>query len=320
MGTKLLLIGGTGSFGSKYVEIALRENRYETIRVFSRGEDLQVKMEQKYGGDERLRFLIGDVRDESRLRMAMEGVDVVVNAAALKHIPKGEYDPDEFIKTNILGAINVIQSAISAKVGKIINISTDKSAYAVNLYGGTKFVAERLFTQANVYAAAKDIRFSCVRYGNVLASRGSILPLFLKQKENGEVTITDNRMTRFWISLEQGVHFVMDRLEDMQGGEIFVPKLPSMKVSDIANVIAPGTPQRVTGIRPGEKLHEVLITEEESRHTMELDKYFIIVPEFPYWRDKQPVVGGKQSEIMTYASDSNKWWLTEDELKCLIGI
>ncbi|KKM72593.1 hypothetical protein LCGC14_1418950 [marine sediment metagenome] len=320
MGIKLLIIGGTGSFGSKYVEIALRENRYETIRVFSRGEDLQVKMEQKYGGDSRLRFLIGDVRDASRLKMAMDGVDIVVNAAALKHIPVGEYNPEEFVKTNIMGAINVIHSAIYAGVSKIINISTDKSAYAVNLYGGTKFVAERLFIQANVYASAKDTKFSCVRYGNVLASRGSILPLFLKQKENGEVTITDNRMTRFWITLEQGVYFVMDRLDDMQGGEVFVPKLPSMKVLDIAEVIAPNIPQRVTGIRPGEKLHEVLITEEESHHTMELEKHFVIVPEFPYWRDKQPDVGGKQAEIMTYASNTNKWWLTEDELKCLIGI
>jgi len=317
MGDKLLLSGGTGSFGQAFVEIALRENRYDVIRIYSRSEFLQDEMAKRLNNS-RLRFLIGDVRDKSRLYRAMTDIDIVVHAAALKQIPTAEYNPYETAKTNIDGAMNVIDAAIDMGIKKVLALSTDKACSPTTIYGATKLVAEKLFIQANVYA--KDTRFSCVRYGNVLMSRGSILPLFLKQKEEGVLTITDERMTRFWISLEQGVHFVMDRLDGMQGGEIFVPKIPSMKITDMADAIAPDAVLKITGIRPGEKLHEVLITEEESNHTMELDKYFVVLPEYPFWSDEKLEVGGKPTKIGRYASDSNEWWLTKEELKAMIGI
>jgi len=317
MGDKLFLSGGTGSFGQAFVDIALREDRYDIIRIYSRSEFLQDEMNKKFN-DSRLRFLIGDVRDKSRLYRAMTDIDIVCHTAALKQIPTAEYNPYETVKTNIDGAMNVIDASIDMGIKKVVALSTDKACLPCNLYGATKLVAEKLFTQANVYS--KDTRFSCVRYGNVLGSRGSIVPLFLKQKEGGVLTITDERMTRFWISLEQGVHFVMDRLDNMQGGEIFVPKIPSMKITDMADAIAPDAIIKITGIRPGEKLHEVLITEEESTHTMELDKYFVVLPEYPFWSDDKLDVGGIPTKIGKYASDSNGWWLTKEELKAMIGI
>lgn len=315
--TKVLLVGGTGSFGQEFVEVALRENRYDIIRIYSRSEYLQDEMAKRFN-DGRLRFLIGDVRDRSRLCRAMENIDIVVHTAALKQVPICEYNVNEAINTNVIGTMNVADVAIDIGVEKLIALSTDKCAHPTTLYGATKLVAEKLFIQANVYAGAKNTRFSCVRYGNVLGSRGSILPLFLKQKEEGELTITDERMTRFWISLEQGVHFVMDRLDSMQGGEVFVPKIPSMKITDFADAVAPDTKRKFTGIRAGEKIHEVLITEEESRHTMELDDYFVILPEYPFWIDSKLEVGGVLTKITRYGSDNNTWWLTKEELRNMI--
>lgn len=317
MGTKLLITGGTGSFGQKFVEVALRENRYDIIRIYSRSEFLQSEMAKRFN-DSRLRFLIGDVRDRNRLYRAMYDIDIVVHAAALKQIPTAEYNPSETSKTNIDGAINVIDAAIDTGVEKVLALSTDKACSPCNLYGATKLVAEKLFIQANVYAGAKNTRFSCVRYGNVLGSRGSIIPLFLKQKEEGELTITDERMTRFWISLEQGVHFVMDRLENMQGGEVFVPKIPSMKITDIADAIAPDAKIKFMGIRAGEKIHEVLITEEESRHTVEFEDYLVILPEYPFGFAPKLKIGGTPTKIVKYASDSNEWWMTKEEFKDIL--
>ncbi|MFC1911843.1 UDP-N-acetylglucosamine 4,6-dehydratase (inverting) [Chloroflexota bacterium] len=314
-GKTVLVTGGTGSFGQKFAEIVLKEQKPRVIRVFSRGELLQYEMSQKFNGDERLRFFIGDVRDRERVYRAVAGADVIVHAAALKQVPTCEYNPIEAARTNIDGAINVIDAAIDTGVEKVITISTDKAVHPVNLYGATKLVAERLFTQANVYTGAKGSRFSCVRYGNVIGSRGSVVPLFLEQKEKGEVTITDERMTRFWISLEQGVRFVISCIDKMHGGEIFIPKIPSMKVTDLADAVAPGTEKKITGIRPGEKVHEILLTEEEGRHAGEFDDYFVIEPEFPFWEEGHIARAKPLPPGFKYTSDTNKCWLNKDELK-----
>ncbi|KKN17095.1 hypothetical protein LCGC14_0969270 [marine sediment metagenome] len=313
MGRKLLLTGGTGSFGMKFAEIALKECDYEVIRVYSRSEYLQSEMAQKFEGNSRLRFLIGDVRDKTRLYRAMQGIDIVIHAAAIKQIPTAEYNPIEAVRTNIDGAINVIDAAIDTGIERVMAISTDKAAHPCNLYGTTKSVAEKLFVQANVYT--RKTIFSCVRYGNVMGSRGSVIPLFLKQRESGELTVTDPDMTRFWITLEQGVRFVLKRLDEMKGGEIFVPKLPSMKMSDMANFIAPDAKIKIVGLRPGEKLHEEMVTEEERYHTREFSDYFAISPEFPFWTDDTV----DRSEVKRYSSDNNGWWLTKEELLKYIG-
>jgi len=264
--------------------------------------------------DSRLRFLIGDVRDRDRLYRAASGVDIIVHAAALKHVPACEYNPIEAVRTNVEGSVNVIDAAIDNSVEKIMAISTDKAVHPVNLYGATKMVAEKLFTQGNAYTGWAKTRFSCIRYGNVIGSRGSVIPLFKEQKKNGVITITDDRMTRFWITLEQGVRFVMDCIARMKGGETFVPKIPSMKVIDLANVIAPDAKKKVIGIRSGEKLHEILLTEDEARHTKEFDNYFVIEPEHPFW-DKNNFTDEKSlPEGFRYTSDNNDKWLTEDEL------
>lgn len=317
-GKTILITGGSGSFGQKLVEVVLREYSPRSVRVYSRGEVLQSEMAQKFN-DSRLRFLIGDVRDRARLYRALEGVDIVVHAAALKVIPTAEFNPIEAVNTNIGGAINVIDASLDAGVEKTIAISTDKCCHPVNLYGATKLVAEKLFIQANVYSGRKKTRFSCVRYGNVILSRGSVIPLFMKQRESGEITITDERMTRFWITLEQGVNFVINCLERMQGGEIFIPKIPSMKLVDMADVIAPEARRTIIGLRAGEKLHEILIAEEESGHTLEFDDYYIVTPEFAFWRDVQFKVSGIPTKIERYASDTNTWWLTKEELRKMIG-
>ena len=311
----ILLTGGTGSFGQKFTQIVLEEHSPKVIRIFSRGEVLQQEMRQRFNDSPKLRFFIGDVRDRERVYRAMGGADVVVHAAALKQVPTAEYNPIEAIRTNIDGAVNIVDAAIDCGVEQAMAISSDKAVHAVNLYGATKLVMERLFTQANVYTGASETRFSCVRYGNVVGSRGSVIPLFLQQRQNGQVTITDERMTRFWITLEQGVRFAIDCIGRMHGGEVFVPKIPSMKVTDLANVIAPEAEKEVIGIRPGEKLNEILLTEEEAGHAKEFDDYFVIEPEFPFWEEVR-VEGGKPLPAgFRYTSDNNSQWLTRDELE-----
>lgn len=317
-GKTILVTGGTGSFGQKFTEIALREQSPKVIRIFSRGELLQQQMSQKLN-DERIRFFIGDVRDRERLYRAMNGVNIVVHAAALKQIPTSEYNPIEAVRTNINGAVNLIDAAIDNGVEKVMALSTDKAVHPVNLYGATKLVAERLFTQANVYTGGRRTAFSCVRYGNVVGSRGSVVPLFLEQRQTGEITITDERMTRFWITLEEGVRFVIGCIAIMQGGEIFVPKIPSMRITELADALAPKARKNIIGIRPGEKLHEVLLSEEEARHSREFDDYFVIEPEFPVWR-KGGMEGGRAvPESFTYSSDANSRWLTQEELRKMVA-
>ncbi len=314
----VLITGGTGSFGQEFTKIALQEHNPKAIRIFSRGELLQQEMLHKFNNDIRLRFFIGDVRDRERIYRAMNGVDIVVHAAALKQVPTCEYNPIEAVRTNIDGAVNVIDAAIDNGVEKAIAISSDKAVHPVNLYGATKLVMERLFTQANVYTGGRKTRFSCVRYGNVVGSRGSVVPLFLEQRKDGAITITDERMTRFWITLDQGVRFVIDCINKMQGGEVFIPKIPSMKITDLADVIAPGTERRITGIRPGEKVNEILLTEEEARHGMEFDSYFVIGRGVPS-RSRDNLKGAKSiPDGFRYTSDNNSWWLTGDELKKMI--
>jgi len=319
LGNKVILItGGTGSFGQKFTELALQEYNPKVIRIFSRGELLQQEMRQKFNDDPRLRFFIGDVRDRERVYRAMNGVDIVVHAAALKQVPTCEYNPLEAVKTNIDGAANVIDAAIDNGVEKVMAISTDKAVHPVNLYGATKLAAEKLFIQSNVYIGWRKTRFSCVRYGNVVSSRGSVVPLFLEQKANGTITITDERMTRFWITLEQGVRFVIDCIDRMHGGEVFVPKLPSMKITDMADVIAPEAEKENIGIRPGEKVDEILLTEEEARHAREFNDYFVIEPEVPFWEGEK-LEGGKPLPYgFRYTSDNNNWWLTKEELKKML--
>ena len=309
----ILVTGGAGSFGQKFIEIVLKECNPKSVRIYDNRELAQVEVERKFD-DPRLRFFIGDVRDVNRLNRAMDGVDIVVHAAALKHVPICEYNPIEAIRTNIDGAINVIDAAINNSVEKVITISTDKAVQPVNLYGATKMVAEKLFVQGNTYSGTKKTAFSCARYGNVVGSSGSVAPLFMGQKEKGEITITDAEMTRFWISLDQGVRFVIHCIKNMKGGEIFVPKISSMKIIDLADAVAPGTKKRFIGIRPGEKLHEVLLTKEESRHTKEDDDHFIIEPEFPFWdgnnfKDFQSI-----SHEFRYASNTNDKWITKEKM------
>ena len=310
----ILVTGGSGSFGQEFTEIVLREHDPKAIRIFSRGELLQQEMRQKFNDDPRLRFFIGDVRDRERVYRAMNGVDIIVHAAALKQVPTSEYNPIEAVRTNVDGAVNVIDAAIDNGVEKAMAISTDKAVYPINLYGATKLVMERLFIQANVYTGEGKSRFSCVRYGNVVGSRGSVVPLFLEQRKDGVITLTDDRMTRFWITLEQGVRFVVDCISTMHGGEVFVPKIPSMKVTELADVIAPEAERQVIGIRPGEKVNEVLVPEEEGKHTREFDNYFVIEPEHPFWK-KDKLGGGKPLPAgFKYTSDNNSWWLTKEEL------
>src|SRR5512138_676311 len=279
----ILVTGGTGSFGKKFVEIMLAEFHPCKLIIFSRDELKQHEMRVSGFDHATLRYFIGDVRDVDRLRRAMHGVDIVVHAAALKQVPACEYNPMEAIKTNIMGTANVVEAALDAGVKKVLTVSTDKAVSPANLYGATKLAAEKLTIQSNAYAAGKATRYSCVRYGNVVGSRGSVVPLFLKQRASGAVTITDDRMTRFWLSLEQGVRFVMNCIEQMEGGEVFVPKIPSTTIIDLAKAIAPDGEIEIIGIRPGEKLHEDLISHDEARHTIELEKMFVIQPAEATW-------------------------------------
>ena len=315
----ILITGGTGSFGKKFIEVMLKKYHPKKLIIFSRDELKQHEMRLSGYDDKSLRYFIGDVRDANRLRRAMEGVDIVIHAAALKQVPACEYNPIEAVMTNVLGARNVIDAALDTGVKKVMAISTDKAVNPINLYGATKLVAEKLFVQANAYSGFHKTKFSCVRYGNVVGSRGSVIPLFTRQKKNGTVTITDPRMTRFWITLEQGVNFVIRCLVQMNGGEVFIPKIPSANIMDLAKVIAPGSKVEIIGIRPGEKLHEVLISENESFQTIELPDMFIIKPNHQFWRIKKYPREKKLSDGYQYSSKDNPQKLSVDDLKLMIG-
>jgi len=313
----ILVTGGTGSFGKKFTQIVLKEHNPKAIRIFSRGELKQQKMREQFQqspNSEKLRFFIGDVRDRDRLYRAMNGVDIVIHAAALKQVPTCEYNPIEAVRTNIDGAANVIDAAIDNNVEKVMALSTDKAVHPVNLYGATKLVAEKLFIQGNAYAGERRIKFSCVRYGNVMASRGSVIPIFQEQRKNGTITITDKKMTRFWITQEQAVHFIIDCVERMKGGEIFVPKIPSMKIVDLAQVIAPHCKVRIIGIRPGEKIDEILLTEEEAKYTKEFENYFVIKAEYAHWKRNYAKDDKSLPQGFRYSSGDNEQWLTKQEL------
>jgi UDP-N-acetylglucosamine 4,6-dehydratase len=316
----ILVTGGTGSFGKKFIQIMLNEYHPEKIIIFSRDELKQHEMRVKGFNHPSLRYFIGDIRDYPRLKRAFEGVDYVVHAAALKQVPACEYNPMEAVKTNVLGSSNVIDAALDTGVERVIALSTDKAVNPVNLYGATKLAAEKLFVQSNAYAAGKKARFSCVRYGNVVGSRGSVVPIFLQQKNAGVITITDERMTRFWISLDQGVRFVIRCLEEMHGGEVFVPKIASMKVKDLAAAIAPKARMDIIGIRPGEKLHEVLISEDEARTVVEMEDMYVVQPPEAFWFGRDWEQKGKLiADDFRYASNTNQAWLTVDQLRQMAG-
>lgn len=316
-GKTILITGGAGSFGQKFTEIVLEEQEPSAVRIFDNNELALVEMERKFN-DPRLRFLLGDVRDRNRLERSMEGVDVCVHAAALKHIPVCEYNPIEAVRTNIEGAINVIDAAIDQHVPLVMNISTDKAVQPANLYGATKMVAEKLFVQGNVYGARKNVCLSSARYGNVIASSGSVIPLFEEQRKSGEITLTDERMTRFWISLEGGIRFVISCMERMHGGEIFVPKVPSMSVKELAEVIAPEARVKIVGIRPGEKIHETLITKEEARNTREFTDCYVVTPQFSFWNEEHKEEGKQVSPDFSYTSDQSDR-ITKEEMKNMLS-
>ncbi|HSJ53654.1 MAG TPA: UDP-N-acetylglucosamine 4,6-dehydratase (inverting) [Anaerolineae bacterium] len=313
----VLLTGGTGSFGKRFAATLLAEQPVKKLIIFSRDELKQHEMRLSHD-DSRLRYFIGDVRDKERLHRAVQGVDVIVHAAALKQVPSCEYNPFEAVKTNILGAANIIDVAIDAGVQKVIALSTDKAVSPINLYGATKLVAEKLFVQGNAYAGAGGTRLSCVRYGNVVGSRGSVIPVFQQQQANGKITITDERMTRFWITLEQGVRFVLKCTEIMRGGEVFVPKIPSMSLVDLAEVIAPGCERETVGIRPGEKLHEVLVSRDESRYALEFDDMYLIQPVHPWWQVQEYPGARPMEDGSKFSSDGNTWWLSREELRQMV--
>jgi UDP-N-acetylglucosamine 4,6-dehydratase len=314
----VLVTGGTGSFGRKFTETVLNRYNPRKLIVFSRDELKQSEMARQFNA-RNIRYFIGDVRDVDRLRRAMRGVDVVIHAAAMKQVPACEYNPFEAVKTNVLGSANVIEAAIDTGVSRVLAISTDKATNPVNLYGATKLCAEKLFVQGNAYSGQGGTIFSCARYGNVVGSRGSVVPLFAEQRLNGAVTVTDERMTRFWMTLEQGVEFVLHCVDVMHGGEVFVPKIPSMRVMDLVTAIAPDCTVTFTGIRPGEKVHEVLVSEDEAHHTVELDEFYVIKPLHPWydldhWAHARPVKKG-----FRFSSDTNDRWLQVDTLRDLVS-
>ena len=313
----ILVTGGTGSFGKHFCKVMLEKYSPKVIRIYSRDELKQHDMRQQFGeGD--LRYLIGDVRDVDRLRRAMEGVDIVVHAAALKQVPACEYNPLEAVKTNVHGAQNVLDAALDAGVKQVIALSTDKAVNPVNLYGATKLCAEKILIQGNAYAGGRGTRFSCVRYGNVIGSRGSVIPLFLQQKQTGKVTITDERMTRFWITLDQAVDLVLKGLSHMQGGEIFIPIVPSMKIMHLAQAIAPECEVDVIGIRPGEKLHEALTTEADGRYMITFDGMYVVLPNYSWWERKNYQDAVRLPETFVYTSNNNEHWLTVEDLRAIV--
>ncbi len=315
----ILVTGGTGSFGKKFVETILREHKPAKVVILSRDELKQHEMRIAGYDDPRLRYFIGDVRDLPRLKRAFKGIDIVVHAAALKQVPACEYNPIEAIATNIDGARNVIDAALDCGVKKVLALSTDKATAPVNLYGATKLVSEKLFVQANSYSGSVGTTFSCVRYGNVVGSRGSVVPLFQEQRKSGKITVTDSRMTRFWITLDQGVRFVLANIERMKGGEVFIPKLPSMRMLDLGKALAPECEVENIGIRPGEKLHECLISEDEARQAVDLGDCYAILPAHPWWSEANHKEATKVTEGWSYASDNNNWWLTNEELMEMIN-
>jgi UDP-N-acetylglucosamine 4,6-dehydratase len=314
----VLVTGGTGSFGKAFISDLLKNHDPKKVIVFSRDELKQFEMRNKLGENSRLRFFIGDVRDKDRLMRAFTNVDYIVHAAALKQVDTGEYNPREFILTNIIGSQNVVDASIDSGVSKVIALSTDKASSPINLYGATKLTSDKLFTAANVYGNNSNTLFSVVRYGNVMGSRGSIIPLFKELAAKGmKIPITDKRMTRFWITLDQAVNFVQEAFNEMNGGELFVPRIPSMKIIDLVAALAPGSETVETGIRPGEKLHEEMISPDDSRRTVKQKNKYIISPIFPEWPYKLPN-GEALAEGFSYRSDTNDLWLSIDDLKKLI--
>lgn len=315
----ILITGGTGSFGKNFAKFLLDNFNLKKLIIFSRDEFKQFQMQKEFD-DGRLRFFIGDVRELERLERAFYGVDIVVHAAALKQVPLLEYNPFEAVKTNVVGSQNVVNAAIDCGVEKVLLISTDKAAQPVNLYGATKLCAEKLFISGNSYASGKT-KFSCVRYGNVLGSRGSVVDILLKNKDSAEVQITDLEMTRFWITFNEAFKLVLFALENMEGGEIFIPRIPSMKLVDLFEVLVPGVRRKVIGIRPGEKLHETLLTEQEAKHSIESDKYYIVLPEFISDGEykKYDQMGKISEKDFKFTSDTNKDWINKEKLENLIS-
>lgn len=318
--SSVLVTGGTGSFGHRFVKMMLEEHNPSRLIILSRDEMKQWEMAKLYGDDPRVRFFIGDVRDRDRLYRALDGIDYVVHAAATKIVPTAEYNPFECVKTNINGAMNLIDACIDKGVKKVVALSTDKASSPINLYGATKLASDKLFVAANSYSGAHGTRFAVVRYGNVMGSRGSVIPFFSSIKESGKLPITDSRMTRFMIDLREGVELVWLAFSDMEGGEIYVKKIPSMKVTDIAQVVAPDAKHEIIGIRPGEKLHEQMIGEEDSYYAYEYDDYFKILPAINDWSlDKNRIKDGRKvPEGFVYASDNNTQWMSEADLQSWI--
>ena len=315
----VLITGGTGSFGMKFAEIMVQDFKPRKLIIFSRDELKQHNMRSLGFDQPNLRYFIGDVRDRDRLLRAMHGVDIVVHAAALKQVPACEYNPMEAVKTNIMGTSNVVEAALDAGVRKVMALSTDKAVNPVNLYGATKLAAEKLTVQSNAYAAGSATRYACVRYGNVVGSRGSVVPMFIKQRDAGKLTLTDKRMTRFWLSLEQGVRFVIDCLGIMRGGEVFVPKIPSMRVADLAKAIAPSAEIEEIGIRPGEKLHEVLVSEDEARNTVDSGGMYIVKPPETLWERTLNYNGKPLPDGFRFSSDTNDMWLDVQGIQDLVA-
>lgn len=313
----ILLTGGTGSFGNSFVPMTLQKHNPKRLVVYSRDEMKQWEMAQRFERDPRVRFIIGDVRDKDRLVRALDGIDYVVHAAATKIVPTAEYNPFECVKTNIIGAMNLIDACIEQGVQRVVALSTDKASNPINLYGASKLASDKLFVAANAYAATHETRFAVVRYGNVMGSRGSVIPFFLQKAPTGELPITDPRMTRFMIRLEQGVELVWHAFNDMRGGEIYVRKIPSMTITDIARAVAPSAKHTVIGIRPGEKIHEQMIGPEDAPHTYEYADHYKILPAIHNWSsDPGRINGGvKVAETFTYSSDNNPDWMSVEQLQ-----
>ncbi|HON75703.1 MAG: UDP-N-acetylglucosamine 4,6-dehydratase (inverting) [Candidatus Lutibacillus vidarii] len=319
-GSSILVTGGTGSFGKAFIADLLARHDPKRVVVFSRDELKQYECRQLFGDDPRLRWFIGDIRDPHRLHRAMHGVEYVVHAAALKQVDTAEYNPWEFVQTNIIGSQNVIEACIDAGVTKVVALSTDKASSPINLYGATKLTADKLFITGNHYAAAYPTRFSVVRYGNVMGSRGSVIPYFRKLAEAGQsLPITDLRCTRFFITLPQAVQLVLDAFEHMQGGELYVPRIPSMRVTDLAQAIAPGAAMHDVGLRPGEKLHEEMISPEEGRRALRIGERFVIQPDLASWGYTPPADGVPVSEGFHYTSENNDEWFTREEIAAILA-
>ncbi|MFC2117212.1 UDP-N-acetylglucosamine 4,6-dehydratase (inverting) [Bacteroidota bacterium] len=318
----ILITGGTGSFGKKFISTVFKQYKPKEVIVYSRDELKQFEMRETFPTEEfPIKYFIGDVRDRERLSRVSNGVDFIIHAAALKQVPTAEFNPFETVKTNIHGAQNVIEAALENEVKKVVALSTDKACNPINLYGATKLASDKMFAAANHWQGSHRTSFAVVRYGNVVGSRGSVIPFFLKKKDEGIFPITDKRMTRFWITLEQGVQFVLDSLQRMRGGELFVPKIPSMNIMDLATAIAPDIKINIIGIRPGEKIHEVMISSDDTINTVEFDNYYVIQPAHPWWDNLEymKINGGKQVEDgFTYSSGNNTQWLTIEELRKMI--